>query len=77
MDAEHKALAPAMQKLAGQEFEAKYMAQMRADHQKTANTMRAHEKMSQDTDLRAFIGKTLPVVEQHLGMTMKGRDMKM
>ncbi|MDB5235995.1 MAG: hypothetical protein JWR44_2988 [Hymenobacter sp.] len=77
MDAEHKAMAPAMQKLSGQEFEQKYMAQMVADHQKTANTMMAHEKMTQDADLKAFIGKTLPVVQQHLGMAQKDSNMKM
>ena len=77
MDAEHKAMAPAMEKLSGKEFEAKYLAQMQADHQKTANTMMAHEKMTQDADLKAFIGKTLPVVQMHLGMAQKGSGMKM
>ena len=77
MDAEHKALAPEMEKLTGKDFEAKYMAQMMTDHQKTANTLAAHEKMTQDADLKAFIGKTLPVVEQHLQMAGKGGEMKM
>ncbi|MBO2013113.1 DUF4142 domain-containing protein [Hymenobacter negativus] len=77
MDAEHKALAPAMEKLSGKELEAKYLAQMQTDHQKTANTMAAHAKMTQDADLQAFISKTLPVVEQHLSMAKKGNDMKM
>jgi putative membrane protein len=77
MDAEHKAMAPAMEKLSGKEFETKYLAQMQTDHQKTANTMAAHEKMTNDADLKAFIGKTLPVVQQHLGMAQKGPDMKM
>ena len=77
MDADHKALAPVMEKLSGKAFEAKYLAQMQADHQKTANTMLAHEKMTNDADLKAFIGKTLPVVQQHLGMAQKGNDMKM
>jgi putative membrane protein len=77
MDAEHKAMAPAMEKLSGKDFEAKYLAQLQTDHQKTANTMAAHEKMTQDADLKAFIGKTLPVVEQHLGMAKQGSDMKM
>ena len=77
MDAEHKAMAPAMEKLSGKEFEAKYLAQMQADHQKTANTMMAHEKMTKDADLKAFIGKTLPVVQQHLAMAEKGNNMKM
>ena len=77
MDAEHQAMKPAMEKLSGKAFEQKYMAQMQADHQKTANTMMAHEKMTQDADLKAFIGKTLPVVQQHLGMAQKNNDMKM
>ena len=77
MDAEHKALAPAMQKLSGKEFEQRYMTQMQTDHQKTANTMRAHEKMTQDADLKAFIGKTVPVVEKHLSMAMQHNSMKM
>ncbi|MFD2720974.1 DUF4142 domain-containing protein [Hymenobacter monticola] len=77
MDAEHKALAPAMEKLSGKEFETRYLAQMQTDHQKTANTMASHEKMTQDADLKAFIGKTLPVVEQHLGMAQQGSNMKM
>ena len=77
MDAEHKAMKLAMEKLSGKAFEDKYMAQMATDHQKTANTMRAHEKMTKDTDLQGFIGKTLPVVEQHLGMAQKNGQMKM
>jgi len=72
MDAEHKAMKSAMEKLTGKDFEAKYLAQMAADHQKTANTMMAHEKMTQDADLKAFIDKTLPVVQQHLAMAKKG-----
>ena len=76
MDAEHKAMAPAMEKLAGKDFEAKYLAQMVTDHQKTANTLAAHEKMTQDADIKGFIAKTLPVVESHLSMAKQG-DMKM
>jgi len=75
MDAEHKAMAPAMQKLSGKEFEQRYMTQMQADHQKTANTMRAHEQMTKDAELKAFIAKTVPVVEQHLGMAMQNGKM--
>jgi putative membrane protein len=77
MDAEHKAMAPAMEKLSGKEFETKYMSQMVTDHQKTANTMAAHQKMTKDTDLQGFITKTLPVVESHLAMASQGSSMKM
>ena len=77
MDADHKAMKPAMEKLSGKAFEEKYMAQMVMDHQKTANTMMAHEQMTKDADLKAFIGKTLPVVQMHLSMAQKDSKMKM
>jgi putative membrane protein len=77
MDAEHKAMAPAMEKLSGKAFEQQYIKQMVADHQKTANTMAAHQTMTKDADLQGFITKTLPVVESHLQMAENGANMKM
>lgn len=77
MDAEHKTMAPAMEKLSGKAFEDKYNTQMVADHQKTANTMAAHQKMTKNTDLQTFISNTLPVVESHLSMADKDSKMKM
>ncbi len=77
MNAEHKAMAPAMKELSGKNFERKYMAQMLADHQKTANTLMVHEEITQDADIKAFISKTLPVVQRHLGMAQQGTNMKL
>lgn len=77
MDAEHKALAPTMAKLSGKEFETKYLAQMVTDHQKTANTLKAHQAMTKDTQLQGWISTTLPVVEGHLSMANKDSNMKM
>jgi len=77
MDGEHKAIAAEMRKLSGKEFEQKYMAQMVADHQKTLNTLQAHQQMTKDADLQGFIGKVTPVVQGHLDMSKKGADMKM
>lgn len=77
MDADHKTMAIQMQQLSGKPFEEKYVAQMVADHQKTANTMMAHEQMTKDADLKGFIAKTLPVVENHLQMAQKDASMKM
>ena len=77
MDAEHKALAPTMEKLTGKEFETKYLAQMVTDHQKTANTLKAHQTMTKDTQLQGWITTTLPVVEAHLSMANKDAGMKM
>lgn len=77
MDAEHKAMAPEFQKLTGKAFEDKYIKQMVADHQKTANTMAAHQQMTKNTALQGFITTTLPVVEGHLNMANKDAGMKM
>jgi len=77
MDADHKAMAPAMEKLSGQAFEQQYMKQMVADHQKTANTMASHQTMTKDPAIQGFITKTLPVVESHLQMASNGTNMKM
>jgi putative membrane protein len=77
MDAEHKALAPTLQKLNSEEFSAQYMEQMIADHQKTVNTMKSHAQMTKDPELKAFIAKTLPVVQKHLDNSRKHADMGM
>ncbi len=77
MDAEHKAMAPAMQKLSGKEFETKYLAQMVTDHQKTANTLAAHKTMTKNAALSGWIDTTLPVVVEHLNMSHKDSNMKM
>lgn len=68
MDAAHKAIATTMQNLSGKDLETQYMQQMVLDHQKTLNTMQAHEKMAQDAELKGFIAKTAPVVQNHLTM---------
>ncbi|MBC8082267.1 MAG: DUF4142 domain-containing protein [Hymenobacter sp.] len=75
MDAEHKAIAEQMRKLSGKELEKKFMDQMVLDHQKTLNTMAAHQKMTQDPDLQTFITKTTPVVEKHLAMSKEHAGM--
>ncbi len=75
MDAEHKAIAEQMRKLSGKELEKKFMDQMVVDHQKTLNTMAAHQTMTKDTDLQTFITKTTPVIEKHLTMSKEHSGM--
>ncbi|RZK19110.1 MAG: DUF4142 domain-containing protein [Hymenobacter sp.] len=77
MDADHKAMAPQLEKLSGKEFETKYLAQMVTDHQKTANTLAAHKTMTKNTALSGWIDTTLPVVTEHLNMASKDSGMKM
>ena len=76
VDAEHKAMAPTMKELSGKDFERKYMVQVLTDHQKTINTLMAHEEITQDADIKAFISKTLPVVQQHLDMAQQEANIK-
>lgn len=71
MDAEHKQIAAQMEKLSGKAFETKYLSQMVTDHQKTANTLKAHQQMTKNTQLQGWITTTLPVVEGHLSMADK------
>lgn len=77
MDAEHKAIAASMQKLSGKDLEQKFMQQMVTDHQKTLNTMAAHQAMTKDADLQGFITKTTPVIIKHLDTSKQHSDMKM
>ncbi|GAA4378975.1 DUF4142 domain-containing protein [Hymenobacter koreensis] len=75
MDPEHKAIAEQMKGLSGQEFEKRYLQQMVMDHQKTLNTLNAHAGMTQDADVKGFIGKVTPVVQNHLDMSKKHASM--
>ncbi|MCC2545904.1 DUF4142 domain-containing protein [Hymenobacter sp. BT175] len=75
MDAEHKAIAERMGKLTGQELERQFLTQMVTDHQKTLNTLKAHQQMTKDADLQGFIGKVTPVVSSHLDMSKKHASM--
>ena len=77
MDADHKAMVPQIDKLTGKAFEDKYLQQMVADHQKTANTLKAHQQMTKNTALQGWITTTLPVVESHLKMASSDASMKM
>ena len=75
MDDEHKAIAKQMGTLSGAALDEKFMDQMVLDHQKTLNTLKAHQTMTKDADLQGFIGKVTPVVQGHLDMSKKHSDM--
>ena len=77
MDADHKKMAPMMQSLSGKAFEDRYLQQMESDHQKTANTLVAHQQMTKNPALSGWITTTLPVVTEHLNMANSDARMKM
>ncbi len=77
MDANHKEMMPKLQSLSGQAFEDRYLQQMEADHQITANTLAAQQQMTKNPALMSWITATLPVVTEHLGMARSDARMKM
>lgn len=77
MDAAHQKMAPTLRSLSGQAFEDRYLQQMEVDHQMTANTLAAHQQMTKNPALSAWITQTLPVVTEHLGMARADAQTKM
>lgn len=50
----------------GKDFDKAYLAQMVKDHEKTVSLFEDGQKNVKDADIRAFIDKTLPVLQSHL-----------
>jgi putative membrane protein len=66
MEKKEKGMVDKMTKLTGDEFDKKYMAAMVADHKKDIKKFKAASKKAKDPDLKAWVDKTLPTLEQHL-----------
>ncbi len=64
-DASHRATARRLEKATGQSFDHEYMEAMVADHNKTVAMFRSYEKTGKDADLKAWVVKELPGIEQH------------
>ena len=58
--------ADKMSKLSGAEFDRDYMAHMVADHRKTVAEFKKASESAKDTEVKAFAGKTLPTLQDHL-----------
>jgi putative membrane protein len=67
-DKEHQSKMDKMQKLSGAAFDKAYMADMLADHKKDVADFRKESKSAKDPEVKAFAGKTLPTLEEHLRM---------
>lgn len=50
----------------GNDFDKAYIAQMVKDHEKTVKLFEDGQKNVKDAEMKAFIGKTLPVLKTHL-----------
>jgi putative membrane protein len=65
---EDKALRDRLMKLSGPAFDRAYMRAMVSDHVKDVGEFRRESKAGKDADVKAWAGKTLPTLEEHLKM---------
>jgi putative membrane protein len=54
--------------LSGPDFDRKYVQAMVEDHQKDVNEFQQEEERVQDTELKGFVTRTLPILQHHLEM---------
>jgi predicted outer membrane protein len=68
LDAKHQAMVDKMAVLTGSEFDDSYIAGMIKAHQKDAKAFKAESAQTKDGDIKGFLNKSIPVVEEHLKM---------
>jgi putative membrane protein len=68
LDSEHAQLLDKLAAQHGADFDRSYVDAMRGDHQKMADLLQSSQATVSTDELRAFIKKTLPVVQAHLRM---------
>ncbi len=83
LDPKHKATKDKLAKLSGHDFDRAYMRDMTSDHDHDVSMFKKQAAKTQDPELKAWIEKTLPTLEEHqqlaketagkVGATMTGR----
>ena len=68
LDAKSKATQERLSKLSGAAFDKGYMQDMVADHKKDVAAFKKESTSGKNADLKAWAGKTLPTLEEHLKM---------
>jgi putative membrane protein len=68
LDAKHKALKDRLSKLNGAAFDKAYMHEMVMDHQQDVAAFKKESTSGKDAELKAWAGKTLPTLQDHLKM---------
>lgn len=68
LDAKDKRTRDHLAKLSGAAFDRAYMRDMVMDHTTDVSEFRKQSKSGKDADVKAFAGKTLPTLEDHLKM---------
>ena len=67
VDKAHHSALDKLAKLSGTDFDKAYTKQMVADHKVAVALFEKEAKSGKDADLQAFAGKTLPILQNHLG----------
>jgi putative membrane protein len=66
LDAKDKATHDRLSKLSGAAFDRAYMQHMLADHRTDVNEFKKESTAGKDPEVKAWAGKTLPTLEEHL-----------
>jgi len=76
MDKKHQEAETKLAKLEGADFDRQYIHQMVEDHRQAVSLFENESKNGKDEDLKAWAGKTLPGLREHLKMAQKlaGKD---
>lgn len=68
IDDAHRKAADELAKKNGKEYDAAYMKAMVEDHEKVVKAFEAESKDAKDADLKSWVTKTLPTIQDHLKM---------
>jgi putative membrane protein len=68
LDAKHKAVMDRLSKLNGAAFDKAYMKNMVSDHKEDVAKFKKESTSGKNADLKAWAGKTLPTLQDHLKM---------
>ena len=66
LDAKHQGMVDKMAALTGSKFDDAYIAGMIKDHKMDAREFKAESAETKDADIKSFVDKSIPVVDEHL-----------
>ncbi len=68
LDEKHRSQMTKMSSMTGADFDREYVKMMVSDHRKDVSEFEKESTRGTDADLKAFAGKTLPTLQEHLRM---------
>ena len=71
LNSEQKSEMDKLSKMSGAEFDKEYMSAMLEDHKTDVKDFETQSKDGNDAEIKAFAGKTLPTLQQHLQMAQQ------